>query len=369
MTSALEARLDGVVARHEELCALLTANPPPPPDEMARVNKELARAEKVVTAYAALRDVREEMASLREMLQLQNNDDDDDKNDEELAAMAREEHAALAEQLPDLEQDLAHLLLPSDEADEAGAIVEVRAGAGGDEAALFAKDVLRMYELYARRRGWRFESLSVSATENGGYKEASASVAGDDVYGTLKFESGVHRVQRVPVTETQGRVHTSTASVAVLPQAEEVDVVIRDDDLRIDTMRASGAGGQHVNTTNSAVRITHVPSGVVVVIQDERSQHKNKEKALKVLRARIYEAERLKAHQERADQRKSLIGSGDRSERVRTYNYKEGRVKDHRVGVLVNDLSGVMDGEESLQEIVDALRLEEKRQMLLDFQA
>jgi peptide chain release factor 1 len=300
---------------------------------MMRINKELARAEKVVSAYAALCHVRVEIASLQEVLDSASSSGGGNasEDDDELSAMAEEELGVLSGQVPTLEQDLAHLLLPSDTADEAGAIVEVRAGTGGDEAALFAQELLKMYELFARKQGWRFELLSTSMTENGGYKEASASVTGEEVYGVLKFESGVHRVQRIPATETQGRVHTSTASVAILPQAEEVDVVIRDEDLRIDVMRASGAGGQHVNCTNSAVRITHIPSGVVVAIQDERSQHKNKDKALKVLRARIYEAERRKVHQTRADQRKSLIGSGDRSERVRTYNFKEGRVKDHRV--------------------------------------
>ena len=378
MTPALEARLEEVTRRHEELCASLTGGNSDlggnqqtalGADEMTRVNKELARTERVVSAYAALRGVRDEMASLREMMVDDAGGSGSESGDEsELADMAREEHAALVERLPRLEEDLAHLLLPADEADEAGAIVEVRAGAGGDEAAIFARDLLRMYELYARRRGWRFELLSTSTTESGGYKEASASLAGDDAYGTLKFESGVHRVQRIPVTETQGRVHTSTASVAVLPQAEDFHVDVKEADLKVETMRASGAGGQHVNTTNSAVRITHLPSGVVVSMQDERSQHKNREKAMKVLRARIFAAERARVAEVRAEQRRSLIGSGDRSERVRTYNYKEGRVKDHRVGVQVNDLRGMMDGQEAMQEIVDALRLEEKRQMLLDFQ-
>jgi peptide chain release factor 1 len=224
-----------------------------------------------------------------------------------------------------------------------------------------------MYEMFARKNGWRFELVATNASETGGYKEATASLAGDDVYGRLKFESGVHRVQRVPATETQGRVHTSTASVAVLPQAEEVDLVIRDDDLKIDTMRASGAGGQHVNTTNSAVRITHTPTGVTVSMQDERSQHKNKDKAMKVLRARIYELERRKLADARADQRRSLIGSGDRSERVRTYNYKEGRVKDHRINLLLNDLPGLMDGGDSLGEMLAALKLEERRQLMAEF--
>ena len=364
ITPALESRLETMRARHDELCAALVATPPPAPDAMAKINKELARAERVVSAYAAVRDARDEMTSLASMFQ---SSDPSPSADAELARMARDEHDELASRLPALEESLAHLLLPADDADENGAIVEVRAGAGGDEAALFAQDLLRMYELHARKRGWRWEMLAASVADSGGLKEASVSVAGDDVYGSLKFESGVHRVQRVPATETQGRVHTSTASVAVLPHAEEVDLELRDEDVRVDTMRASGAGGQHVNTTNSAVRLTHAPTGVVVVIQDERSQHKNKEKAMKVLRARLYELERRRLHETRADLRRSLVGSGDRSERVRTYNYKEGRVKDHRVNLQINDLSGMMDGGESLGEMIDALRLEERRRALLDF--
>ena len=366
ITPALEVRLETMRARHDELCAALVATPPPAPDAMAKINKELARAERVVSAYAALRDARDEMTSLASMFESPDAPADAPA-DAELARMARDEHDELASRIPALEESLAHLLLPADDADENGAIVEVRAGAGGDEAALFAQDLLRMYELHARKRGWRWETLAVSPADAGGFKEASVSVAGDDVYGALKFESGVHRVQRVPATETQGRVHTSTASVAVMPHAEEVDLEVRDEDVRVDTMRASGAGGQHVNTTNSAVRLTHAPTGVVVVIQDERSQHKNKDKAMKVLRARLYELERRRLHETRADLRKSLVGSGDRSERVRTYNYKEGRVKDHRVNVQINDLSGMMDGGESLGEMIEALRLEERRRALLDF--
>ena len=290
-----------------------------------------------------------------------------DGDDQELAAEASAELERLeAETLPALENALAHLLLPPDDvADENDAILEVRAGAGGDEAAIFAGDLVRMYEAHAKRRGWRFALLAASASDvGGGFKEATAEVTGADAYGALKFESGVHRVQRVPATETQGRVHTSTASVAVLPRAEEVDVEISDKDVRVDTMRASGAGGQHVNTTCSAVRVTHLETGIVVVIQDERSQHKNREKAMKVLRSRVYDAALRKSRAERSEKRRSLVGSGDRSERVRTYNYKEGRVKDHRVNVLSNDLAGIMEGGEALAEMMDALREEEKRRAL-----
>ena len=360
MTPALERRLNAIAARHDELLASLVADPPPKSADIARINKELARAERVVRAYASVKEQRDEIASLEVVIA-------ESASDAEMAQMAKDELDVLDESLPQLEQTLAHLLLPADDADDAGIILEVRAGAGGDEAALFAADLLRMYEMFSRKNGWRFELVATNASETGGYKEATASLAGDDVYGRLKFESGVHRVQRVPATETQGRVHTSTASVAVLPQAEEVDLVIRDDDLKIDTMRASGAGGQHVNTTNSAVRITHTPTGVTVSMQDERSQHKNKDKAMKVLRARIYELERRKLADARADQRRSLIGSGDRSERVRTYNYKEGRVKDHRINLLLNDLPGLMDGGDSLGEMLAALKLEERRQLMAEF--
>ena len=361
MTPALERRLEAISARHDALVAALVADPPPPSAEIARINKELARAERVVRAYAAVKERRHETASLEQVIA------ESAGVDAEMAQMAEDELATLEETTPALEETLAHLLLPADEADDSGVILEVRAGAGGDEAALFAADLLRMYEMFARKTGWRFELVAANASEAGGVKEATASLAGDDVYGRLKFESGVHRVQRVPATETQGRGHTSTASVAVLPQAETVELDIKDDDLKIDTMRASGAGGQHVNTTNSAVRITHVPTGVTVVMQDERSQHKNKEKAMKVLRARVYELERRKLADARADQRRSLIGSGDRSERVRTYNYKEGRVKDHRVNLLLNDLPGLLDGGDALGEMLDALKLEERRQLMAEF--
>ena len=361
MTPALERRLEAVSARHDALVAALVADPPPPSAEIARINKELARAERVVRAYAAVKERRDETASLEQVIA------ESTGVDAEMAQMAKDELATLEETTPALEETLAHLLLPADEADDSGVILEVRAGAGGDEAALFAADLLRMYEMFARKTGWRFELVAANASEAGGVKEATASLAGEDVYGRLKFESGVHRVQRVPATETQGRVHTSTASVAVLPQAETVELHIRDEDLKIDTMRASGAGGQHVNTTNSAVRITHAPTGVTVVMQDERSQHKNKEKAMKVLRARVYELERRKLADARADRRRSLIGSGDRSERVRTYNYKEGRVKDHRVNVLLNDLPGLLDGGDALGEMLDALKLEERRQLMAEF--
>jgi len=271
------------------------------------------------------------------------------------ASSTCQERDALAARMPETLESLALLLAPQDEADERDVILEVRAGAGGDEAALFALDLLRMYERYASLWGWRFEMLGMApSAAGGGAKEASASIAGQGVFGRLKHEIGVHRVQRVPATETQGRVHTSTASVAVLPQASDVDVVLRDEDIRIDTYRSSGAGGQHVNTTNSAVRVTHVPTGVVVAIQDERSQHKNKAKALKVLRARLFDDARSKAAAARAAERREQIGTADRSERIRTYNQGQGRVKDHRCGVTVGDYEAVLDATR-LDEIIDAL--------------
>ena len=281
----------------------------------------------------------------------------------------------LKNNLPNREEQLAVLLLPNDAAEDAGAIVEVRAGTGGGEAGLFALDLLKMYELYAKKKGWRVEILSKSATESGGVREASASFVSDansneqSAYSVLQYESGVHRVQRVPVTEMQGRVHTSTASVAVLPHVDDLDTsdLVKEEDVRIDTMRASGAGGQHVNTTNSAVRLTHIPTNTVVICQDERSQHKNKDKAFKVLRARVVDAKRLEVHESRADTRRGLIGSGDRSERVRTYNFKDGRVKDHRVNHLINDLDGFLSGGDSLQEMFEVLANEDRRRKLEEF--
>ena len=275
-------------------------------------------------------------------------------DDPEMKALAEEEVQALRERLPDLELKVKLSLLPKDEDDERNAILEIRAGTGGDEAALLGADLFRMYQRYAAARGWRFELLDLSETGIGGFKEAVASITGRDVFARLKYESGVHRVQRVPETEASGRIHTSAATVAVLPEAEEVDVEIGDKDLRIDVFRASGPGGQSVNTTDSAVRITHLPSGLVVIQQDEKSQHKNKARALKVLRARLYEMERQALAATRAADRKSQVGSGDRSERIRTYNFPQGRVTDHRINLTLYKIDKVMSGE-ALDEVIDAL--------------
>jgi len=383
ITPALAARLDATVRRRDDLLRSLVADPPPDHRELASMNKELSRVERVVAAWDRVRSRREEIVSLTSVLE-------DAGSDEELRAMASAERDAAETEAVATEERLATLLLPRDDlADDApGAVVEVRAGAGGDEAALFAADLLKMYELLAKKRGWRFEMLSSSRQESGGFREAAASLeavgshAGDSsrvrgdsefetdsAYAALRFESGVHRVQRVPATETQGRVHTSTASVAVLPQLDELELdgLVREEDVRVDTMRASGAGGQHVNTTNSAVRLTHAPTNTVVICQDERSQHKNKDKAFKVLRARVAEAKRAEAHASRADARRGLIGSGDRSERVRTYNFKEGRVKDHRVNHLSNDLEGFLSGGDALHEMLDVLEREDRKRRLEAF--
>jgi len=371
---ALAGRPGPTVRGRDGPARSLVAHPPPPHREMASMNKELSRVERVVAAWDRVRSRREESASLTSVLE-------DAASDEELRAMASAERDAAEADATATEERLATLLLPRDDlADDApGAVVEVRAGAGGDEAALFAADLLKMYELLAKKRGWRFEMLSSSRQESGGFREAAASLEAvsthssefetDSAYSALRFESGVHRVQRVPATETQGRVHTSTASVAVLPQLDELDMdgLVREEDVRVDTMRASGAGGQHVNTTNSAVRLTHAPTNTVVICQDERSQHKNKDKAFKVLRARVAEAKRVEAHASRADARRGLIGSGDRSERVRTYNFKEGRVKDHRVNHLSNDLEGFLSGGDALREMLDVLEREDRKRRLEAF--
>jgi peptide chain release factor 1 len=287
--------------------------------------------------------------------------------DAEVAAMAREELQPAKEKLPDLERAALLLLAPKDKDESASAIVEVRAGTGGEEAALFAGDLLRMYQRYASRRGWKFEIEDISETGIGGVKEATASVTGNGVFGRLQFESGVHRVQRVPETEASGRVHTSAATVAVLPQPEgDVDIVIDDKDIRIDTMRASGAGGQHVNKTDSAVRITHLPSGIVVISQ-LKSQHQNRAQAMLMLRTKLYDAERERQHKERAAERKGQIGSGDRSERIRTYNFPQGRVTDHRINLTVYNLPEVING--ALDPILDALAAEDQAAKLAALEA
>jgi peptide chain release factor 1 len=344
----LEPNLDRVLVRHAELSALLAGeNGPTDAANFVRYSKELAELEPVAAGIRRLREARQQMeeaASLK----------DDAGLDAEMRQLAEEEYYALKEQLPTLEREVQLSLLPKDEADEKNAILEVRAGTGGEEAALFAAELFRMYERYAALHGWRFETLEFNDTGLGGLKEAVASISGRGVFARLKFESGVHRVQRVPVTEAGGRIHTSAATVAVLPEAEEVDIVIEDKDLRIDVFRSQGSGGQSVNTTDSAVRIVHLPTNITVQCQDEKSQHKNKAKALKILRARLYEREREMKHSERAADRKSQVGSGDRSERIRTYNFPQGRVTDHRVNVTLYKIDKVMEGE-ALDELIEAL--------------
>jgi len=283
--------------------------------------------------------------------------------DPEMRALAEEELQRLREDLPEAERQLALAMLPRDAADQRPAMLEIRAGTGGDEAALFAADLYRMYERYAAEQGWRVEMISANANDLGGFKEVVANVAGSGVFAKLKFESGVHRVQRVPVTESGGRIHTSAATVAVLPEPSEVDVQIEDKDLKIDIYRASGAGGQHVNTTDSAVRITHLPSEIVVTCQDERSQHKNKAKAMQVLRARLYEKMRDEAQGAEAEARKAMVGSGDRSERIRTYNFPQGRVTDHRINLTLHRLPEVLEGP-GLAELIDALIAEDEAKRL-----
>jgi peptide chain release factor 1 len=311
-----------------------------------QLSKEFAELNPLVATIQDLRKAEAERADLAQLLA-------DPAADPELTALAREELAALEPRVTALEQQLRVHLLPKDAADEKSAILEVRAGTGGDEAALFAADLFRMYSRYAEERGWKTEIISLSENTLGGYKEIVASISGKGVFARLKFESGVHRVQRVPSTEASGRIHTSAATVAVLPEVEDIDLDIRPEDIRIDTMRAGGAGGQHVNKTDSAVRITHLPTGIVVV-SAEKSQHQNRRLAMQVLRSRLYELERQKAAQSRAAQRKGQIGSGDRSQRIRTYNFPQGRVTDHRIGVTLHKLDEVLDGT-ALDELIDAL--------------
>lgn len=348
----LERRLRQAVDRFERIEARLAAASDGA--EIVRLGQEHAELKPLVDAVAAVKGMREEMSALQAMA---------DGDDTEMAALAAEELAGARRRLPELEQAALLLLAPKDKDESASAILEIRAGTGGDEAALFAGDLLRMYQRYAGQRRWRFELESVSETGLGGVKEAIASVTGAGVFGRLRFESGVHRVQRVPETEAGGRIHTSAATVAVLPQPEgDVDVVVEDKDIRIDTMRASGAGGQHVNKTDSAVRITHLPTGIVVIAQ-EKSQHQNRANAMKVLKAKLYDAERERQASARAAERKGQVGSGDRSERIRTYNFPQGRVTDHRINLTVYNLPEVIDGS-GLDPIIDALAAEDQARKL-----
>ena len=346
-------RIASIESRKQELAdSMAAANLSP--DEFVRLSKDYAAIEPVAAAAREVRRLRAERESLLQMTR---------DADAELREIAQEELEEIERKLPDAERHLALKLLPRDAADERAAMLEVRAGTGGDEAALFAGDLLRMYQRFAEEQGWRVELISASPAEVGGYKEAVASISGAGVFAKLKFESGVHRVQRVPVTESGGRIHTSAATVAVLPEAEDVDVHIDDKDLRIDVYRSSGPGGQSVNTTDSAVRITHLPTGLVVIQQDEKSQHKNKAKALKVLRTRLFEMERERLASERAGARKSMVGSGDRSERIRTYNFPQGRVTDHRINLTLHKLDQILEGP-GLGELVDALIAEDEAERL-----
>ncbi|MCL6249778.1 peptide chain release factor 1 [Altererythrobacter sp. KTW20L] len=321
-------------------------------EAFVQASRDYAELEPVARAAIAVQAMREEIGNLTQMLA-----------DPEMKAMAEDELADLKQHLPEAEHALAIAMLPRDEADSRSAMLEIRAGTGGDEAALFAGDLYRMYERFAASQGWKVEPVSLNASEVGGFKEIVANITGTNVFQRLKFESGVHRVQRVPVTDSGGRIHTSAATVAVLPEPTEVDVTINDGDLKIDIYRASGAGGQHVNTTDSAVRITHLPSGLVVICQDERSQHKNKAKAMQVLRARLYEKMRDEAQGEEAAARRAMVGSGDRSERIRTYNFPQGRVTDHRIGLTLHRLEEVLAGP-ALAEVIDALTAEDEAKRL-----
>ena len=345
----LERVLDRFHAIEAELASGQTAN-------IVKLSKEHAELAPMIAAIRAYKETRAELAGSEGILA-------DPASDPELKALAQEEIETLRKRFAELEQDVKLSLLPKDSADSSSAIVEIRAGTGGDEAALFAGDLLKMYTRYGQLRGWRVELLSLSESDLGGVKEAVLSMEGEGAYAKLKFESGVHRVQRVPMTEASGRIHTSAATVAVLPEPEDVDIDLQEKDLRIDVYRASGAGGQHVNKTESAVRITHLPSGIVVAMQEEKSQHKNRAKAMKILKARLFEAERERQAASRAAERKGLVGSGDRSERIRTYNFPQGRVTDHRINLTLYKLDRILSGDD-LGEIIDALVTEDQASRL-----
>ena len=343
-------KLDEIVQRFEYIEARMAEGG----GDIARLGREYAELRPVVEQIRAYRAAREEALAARAML-----------DDPEMRELAQEELDALEARLPAMEAALQLALLPRDEADSRPAILEIRPGTGGEEAALFAGDLMRMYQRYAEARGWAFEVIEMAQTELGGIKELVAHIKGEGVFARLKFESGVHRVQRVPETESGGRIHTSAATVAVLPEAEDVDIRIDPADLRIDTMRASGAGGQHVNTTDSAVRITHLPTGIVVT-SSEKSQHRNRELAMQVLKTRLFDMERQKAHDERSAARLAMVGSGDRSERIRTYNFPQGRMTDHRIGLTLYKLDQVMAGD--LDEVIDALTADAQASLLAEME-
>lgn len=354
---SLDRKLDQVLSRFQEVEALLSSGTLAS-DVFTKLSREYAELTPLATLIRQYKKARAEYADLESLMR-------DTAADKDMRAMAEEEFFRLKEDLPSFEKKIQIALLPKDAADDKSAILEIRAGTGGDEAALFAMDLLEMYRRYAADHGWRFEAMEMAESDLGGIKQAVLAVSGHGVFARLKYESGVHRVQRVPTTEASGRIHTSAATVAVLPEAEDVDIDIKDGDLRIDVMRSGGAGGQHVNKTESAVRITHIPTGVVVVQQSEKSQHKNKDKAMTILRARLYDLERQKLDDARAAERRDQVGSGDRSERIRTYNFPQGRVTDHRINLTLYKLDRVMTGE-CLDEIIDPLIAEDQAAKLTE---
>jgi peptide chain release factor 1 len=351
-----EHKLDALVTRHKAIESELSTQLAP--ETFVKLSREFAELNPVVDAVKAYRGVLAEIDGLQGLL-------DDPKTDAEMRQMAQAEKPALEQKRAALEQQLKVALLPKDAMDDRNVIIEIRAGTGGDEASLFAGDLFRMYERFAAKQGWKVEVVSASDGSVGGYKEIVAEIKGRGAFAKLKFESGVHRVQRVPDTEGSGRIHTSAATVAVLPEVEDVDIVINDADLRIDTLRAGGAGGQHVNKTESAIRVFHIPTGIEVKMQEDRSQHRNRAKAMAVLRARLYEHERQKRDSARAAERRGQIGSGDRSERIRTYNFPQGRVSDHRINLTLHKLPQVIEGE-ALGEIIDALVTEHQAELLAE---
>lgn len=349
---SLQENLTRIVSRHEEIQSRLSTDQDLTPAQLSELGKELSDLTPVVEKIRAVEHLRDEIIEAQAIVQ-------ESAGDKDMKAMAEEELTALLKRMPDEEAELQVMLIPKDADDARNALLEVRAGTGGEEAALFAADLFRMYERYASAKGWIFEIMDLNETGIGGLKEAVAQISGKDVFGRLKYESGVHRVQRVPTTETGGRIHTSAATVAIMPEAEDVDIQIDPKDLRVDTYRAQGAGGQHVNKTDSAVRITHLPTNTVVQCQDQSSQHKNRAKAMKVLRARMYDQARLEKDMARAADRKGQVGSGDRSERIRTYNFPQGRVTDHRVNLTLYKLDAMMEGS-AVDEVVDVLTAEDQ---------